>query len=152
MSSYDHEADRRKDDHHEADRRKDDRRKAASADEPPELALYINGRQVASAFSADDVMSRTKGLLGQTAMPPEYEVLALERASWIHTFGMQFALDVAYVDRSDQVIALVSMKPWRVGRPRLKSKRVLETAQGNFAKWGVKVGDVAQLKGISGEG
>lgn len=109
------------------------------------MKLYIksSSKPIAPIRMATDVRTRTKGLLGQESSP---EVLVLERATWIHTFGMRFAIDVGYVDQNDRIMALTTMKPWRLGLPRLKSKRVLETAAGNFAEWGLKVGDEIEMK------
>ena len=108
--------------------------------------LFVNGQQLASVGLAGNVANRTKGLLGQTAMPPDYDALLLTGASWIHTLGMKFTIDVAYLDRHNRVIALATMPPWRVGLPRLQATGVLETAAGNFAKWGLRAGTEVELR------
>ena len=113
---------------------------------PDRQYLFANGQQLASVELAGNVANRTKGLLGQTAMPPDYDALLLTGASWIHTLGMKFTIDVAYLDRHNRVVALATMPPWRVGLPRLQAKSVLETAAGNFAKWGLRAGTEVELR------
>ena len=118
--------------------------------------LTVNGRVVAEAEIAADAGARTKGLLGRDDMKREGDmdekgdatdsVLVLEPAGWIHTLGMRFAIDVAYVDRRGRVMSVRTMKPWRVGMPRLRSRRVLEAAAGSFARWNLKAGDLVHVK------
>ena len=112
--------------------------------------MVVNGRVVAEAEIAADAGARTKGLLGRDGMDENGDatssVLVLEPAGWIHTLGMRFAIDVAYVDRRGRVLSAKTMKPWRVGLPRLRSRRVLEAAAGSFDRWNLKAGDQVQVK------
>ena len=104
--------------------------------------LVVNGQVVAEAAIAASARTRTKGLLGQES---SVGVLVLEPAGWIHTLGMRFAIDVAYVDRRGRVLSIKTMKPWRVGIPRLRSRRVLEATAGSFDKWNLKAGDEVDI-------
>ena len=118
--------------------------------------MAVNGRVVAEAEIAADAGARTKGLLGRDGMKERDgmdekgnatdSVLVLEPAGWIHTLGMRFAIDVAYVDRRGRVLSVRMMKPWRVGMPRLRSRQVLEAAAGSFARWNLKAGDLVEVK------
>ena len=112
--------------------------------------LAVNGRVVAGAEIAADAGARTKGLLGRDGMDEKGNatdsVLVLEPAGWIHTLGMRFAIDVAYVDRRGRVLSVKAMKPWRVGMPRLRSRRVLEAAAGSFVRWNLRAGDLVEVK------
>ena len=112
--------------------------------------LWVNERVVAEAEVAAGAEARTKGLLGREGMNDEGSaadsVLVLEPAGWIHTLGMRFAIDVAYVDRRGRVLSVKTMKPWRMGLPRLRSRRVLEAAAGSFARWNLKAGDLVEIK------
>ena len=105
---------------------------------------------VAEAEIASDAGARTKGLLGRDGMDEKDKatdkVLVLEPAGWIHTLGMRFSIDVAYVDRRGRVLSVRTMKPWRMGLPRLRSRRVLEAAAGSFARWDLKAGDQVEVK------
>lgn len=110
------------------------------------LELWANQQRLGTARVANSFASRTRGLLGHKFMPDDFDLLVLPGAGWIHTFGMRFALDVAYLDRHNQILALTSMKPWRLGWPRLKAKSVAEASAGTFARWGLRVGDRLELR------
>jgi uncharacterized membrane protein (UPF0127 family) len=66
--------------------------------------------------------------------------LLLSPAGSVHTFRMRFPIDVAYLDRRLRVIAVRTMKPGRLGLPRLRSRHVLEAEAGEMEGWGVRVG------------
>jgi uncharacterized membrane protein (UPF0127 family) len=53
---------------------------------------------------------------------------------------MRFPIDVAYLDRRLRVIAVRTMKPGRLGLPRLRSRHVLEAEAGAMKGWGIHVG------------
>ncbi|MFJ8536499.1 DUF192 domain-containing protein [Streptomyces sp. NPDC093591] len=88
--------------------------------------------EVASSYRA-----RTKGLLGRDFVDG---AMLLTPASGVHTFRMRIAIDVAHLDRELNVIAVGTMKPGRLGLPRLRSRHVLEAGAGAMAEWGVRVG------------
>lgn len=88
--------------------------------------------RVAASYRA-----RTRGLLGQDGVQG---ALLLTPASSVHTVRMRFAIDVAYLDRRLRVIAVRTMPPGRIGRPRLLARHVLEAEAGALARWGVRRG------------
>ena len=88
--------------------------------------------EIAASYRA-----RTKGLLGRDSVDG---VLLLSPASGVHTFRMRMAIDVAYLDRRLRVIAVDTMKPGRLGLPRLRSRHVLEAEAGAMAGWGLVAG------------
>lgn len=81
--------------------------------------------------------ARTRGLLGRTGIEG---ALLLTPASSIHTVRMRFPIDVAYLDRRLRVLAVRTMPPGRLGRPRLLARHVLEAEAGAMARWGVRRG------------
>ncbi|MGA4839864.1 DUF192 domain-containing protein [Streptomyces sp. G45] len=86
---------------------------------------------------ADSPGARRRGLLGRDGVTG---ALLLPRTRSVHTVGMRFALDVAYLDRESRVLAVRTMRPGRVGLPRLRARQVLEAEAGAMAGWGVRVG------------
>ncbi|MET7734687.1 DUF192 domain-containing protein [Streptomyces sp. NPDC005402] len=94
-----------------------------------ELAVPL---EIASSYRA-----RTKGLLGRDSVDG---ALLLSPAGSVHTFRMRFPIDVAYLDRGLRVIAVRTMKPGRLGLPRVRSRHVLEAGAGVMEGWGVRVG------------
>jgi uncharacterized protein len=70
----------------------------------------------------------------------------IERCRWVHTMGMRFPLDIAYLDADGRVVKTVTMKRHRMSMPVWKAVRVLEAEAGAFARWGLHVGDVVELR------
>ena len=85
--------------------------------------------------------ARRRGLLGRDGIEG---ALLLTPARAVHTFGMRFDLDVAYLDGSGRVLELRRMRRNRLGLPRLRARSVLEAEAGTFAGWGLRVGDVVE--------
>ncbi|MDT3397027.1 DUF192 domain-containing protein [Streptomyces sp. B1866] len=88
--------------------------------------------EIAASYRA-----RARGLLGRDGVTG---ALLLTPASGVHTFRMRFAIDVAYLDRRLTVLAVRTMRPGRLGRPRPRSRHVLEAEAGAMARWGLRAG------------
>ncbi|MEV2212960.1 DUF192 domain-containing protein [Streptomyces sp. NPDC050997] len=86
---------------------------------------------------ATSYRARTKGLLGRDSVDG---AMLLSPAGSVHTFRMRIPIDVAYLDRSLNVLAVHTMKPGRLGLPRLRSRHVLEAAAGAMSGWGIRAG------------
>ncbi|MBG0852808.1 DUF192 domain-containing protein [Streptomyces spinoverrucosus] len=99
--------------------------------------LVVHGGATVPLEIATSYRARTRGLLGRDAV---HGAMLLSPASSIHTFRMRIPIDVAYLDRDLVVIAVHTMRPWRLGAPRLRSRHVLEAEAGVMAGWGVRVG------------
>ncbi|WP_052183458.1 DUF192 domain-containing protein [Streptomyces sp. Amel2xE9] len=102
--------------------------------------------QVVPLELATSYRARAKGLLGRDGIDG---ALLLSPANSIHTFRMRIPIDVAYLDRHLRVLAVVTMRPGRLGRPRLRSRHVLEAAAGAMAGWGVRAG--VRVEVVEGE-
>ncbi|MFI8961113.1 DUF192 domain-containing protein [Streptomyces sp. NPDC053493] len=88
--------------------------------------------EIAASYRA-----RRRGLLGRDGIDG---VLLLTPANSVHTFGMRFTVDVAYLDRSWTVLDVVTMPPGRLGMIRWRGRHVLEAAGGAMAGWGLRRG------------
>lgn len=100
------------------------------------------GSELASqAQVASSPWSRLKGLLGRSSLQMG-EALLLERSTSIHTAFMRFAIDVVYVDRSGQVVKVVSdMKPFRMSGVLRGGRSVIELPSGTVVATGTVKGD-----------
>lgn len=98
---------------------------------------------LAAAEVADSFLERSKGLLGRNGYDG---ALVLPRTRGVHTLGMRFPIDVAFLDAEMRVLDLRHMPPWRVGRPRLKSRYVLEAERGAFERWHLRPGDKLEIR------
>jgi uncharacterized protein len=106
--------------------------------------LLREGDVLAAAEVADTWGQRARGLLGRTS----YEgALVLTRTRSVHTLGMRFPIDVAFCDREMVVRGVVTLRPWRLGRPRRGGRSVIEAQAGAFERWGLRVGDKLELRG-----
>ncbi|WP_328342949.1 DUF192 domain-containing protein [Streptomyces violaceus] len=94
--------------------------------------------EIAASYRA-----RTKGLLGRDSIDG---AILLSPANSVHTFRMRMPIDVAYLDRHLRVIAVRTMRPGRLGMPRLRARHVVEAEAGVMAGWGVRKGVRVEIK------
>ena len=104
--------------------------------------LVSGDKVLASLEVASSARRRARGLLGRDALEG---ALWLPRTRSVHTLGMRFAIDVAYCDAEGQVLAIVTMRPWRLGRPRLRARSVVEAQAGNLQRWGITAGSTLEV-------
>ena len=93
-----------------------------------------------SAEVADNSARRNKGLLGRTRLGAG-EGMWIVPGEAIHTFGMRFAIDLAYLDRNRRIRKVRShVAPWRVSAC-LSAHSVLELPSGTIHGTKTQVGD-----------
>jgi uncharacterized protein len=85
--------------------------------------------------------ARRRGLLGRGGIDG---ALLLTPARAVHTLGMRFDLDVAFLDTDHRVLDIAHMRRNRIGAPRWRARSVLEAEAGAFDRWGLRVGDVVE--------
>lgn len=105
---------------------------------PPEAtdgrATLLRGASpVARLEIATTSRSRHKGLLGRDGVEG---VLLITRTLMVHTLGMRFPIDVAYLTKDLRVLEVVSMPPNRAGMWRPRARHVLEAELGSLAQGG----------------
>ncbi|WP_277439858.1 DUF192 domain-containing protein [Streptomyces sp. SPB162] len=110
-------------------------------DEPAPSVPWEIGLEIAASYRA-----RTRGLLGRDGLTG---ALLLTPATSVHTVRMRFAIDVAYLDRRLRVLAVRTMPPGRLGRPRLRARHVLEAEAGAMERWGVRRGVRVEIEARS---
>lgn len=106
--------------------------------------LIRDGEVLAALEVADSFDSRLQGLLGRDHVEG---ALLLPRVRSVHSFGMRFTIDVAFCDRDLAVLETVCLRPWRLTRPRLGARAVIEAAEGAFERWRLRPGDHLEIKG-----
>ncbi len=105
--------------------------------------LVSEERVLASAEIAQQRCDRRRGLLGRDHFEG---ALILQPCRWVHTVGMRFSVDVAYLDDEGRVVKTVHMQRNRVGIPAWQASTVLEAEAGAFARWGLRVGDIIEIR------
>jgi uncharacterized membrane protein (UPF0127 family) len=86
---------------------------------------------------------RIRGLLGRSPPPPGTGLLLL-RATSIHTLGMGFPIEVAWLDEGLGVVEVRTLRPWRLALPRRGARHVLECPAGT----GIRVGERFSLRQV----
>ena len=101
-----------------------------------------------SAEAANSVFKRMKGLIGRSA-----EEFIPGKALWIiptegiHTFGMRFAIDAAYLDSRGKVLRMYqALPPRRFAAVIFSAASVLELPAGTLARTHTEVGDILEFK------
>ncbi len=91
---------------------------------------------------------RRRGLLGRTGLDPE-EGMYIIPCQWIHTFRMQFPIDVAFLAKDAHVLAVHhSLKPNRVSKIAFRAEGVLELSAGKLRVTNTEVGDIIELREV----
>lgn len=111
----------------------------------PEVFLTISNLSrdtilASRVLVADQAATRRKGLLGRNALPPD-EGLWIVPCEAIHTVGMNFAIDLVYLDRKNIVKKVRSnVKPWRMSAC-LSAHSTIELAAGTVQRTQTRRGD-----------
>jgi uncharacterized protein len=104
-------------------------------------AVYEDGgRCVATkVWRAVSAWERMRGLLGRPPLAPS-EGMLIDACGMVHTFGMNYRLDLAFLDARGQVCKLVhELLPARCAGS-FGARSTLELAPGTLARAGLKVG------------
>ena len=115
----------------------------------PDLRLRISNLTRKSELAtraevADDGAKRRKGLLGRQGLAPG-EGLWILPCEAVHTFGMQFPIDLVYLDRKMCVRKVRSgVPPWRLSAC-LSAHSVLELAPGTIRATQTRSGDMLEV-------
>lgn len=103
---------------------------------------------------AETTWARMKGLLGRRA-----DQFSGGKGLWIvpsqgvHTIGMTFPIDVAYLNSKQQVIYVChELAPFRFARLKLRARSVLELPAGTLARTQTAVGDSIEISEVETDG
>lgn len=107
--------------------------------------LLRDGDVVCALEMTDSLSERARGLAGREACEGG---LHLAGARVVHTVGVRFPVDVAFLTEDLVVVRLVRLPPWRVARPRRGVRSVLQTEAGSLERWGVRVGDQLDIRPV----
>lgn len=104
--------------------------------------LLRDEQVLASAELAAGRSGRRQGLSGRT----ELEGVFVLPARSIHTFGMRFPIDVAFLADDGTVVRILTVRPNRVTRICRAARTAVEAPEGAFREWGVVPGDVLEIR------
>jgi uncharacterized protein len=75
--------------------------------------------------------------------------LHVEGARTVHTVGMRFPIDVAFLSTDLTVVRLARLKPWRVALGGRAAHSTVQTEAGSLERWGVRVGDQLEVREVA---
>jgi uncharacterized protein len=103
-------------------------------------------REIAESVEvADTAAKRSKGLLGRSGLPRGHAIW-IAPCEAVHTFGMQFAIDLIYLDRQHRIRKIQSnVRPWRISAC-LRAHSVVELPGGSIRD--ISVGDVVEFSPV----
>jgi uncharacterized membrane protein (UPF0127 family) len=102
-----------------------------------------------SAGAATNSKERRTGLLKHTELR-EGEGLWIAPCEAVHTFGMNFAIDVVFIDRKHRVAKLRERMPRRRISGCISAHSVLELPAGTVERTGTARGDQLRLEKLEG--
>src|SRR5438067_6378784 len=108
------------------------------------LNLTRNTQLAENMQLAGDGRNRRKGLLGRESLP-DGEGLWIVPCEAVHTFWMQFPIDLVYLDRRHRVVKTrTNVGPWRLSGC-LRAHSVLELPAGTIHQTRPAPGDLLTL-------
>lgn len=123
----------------------------------PEYYSILNktkGSRIASKTeTADSAFGRMKGLIGRLPEQfPQGSGIWIFPCNGIHTFGMRFPIDAAYLDSRKRVVRIYhGLVPYRIARLMFKAKSVLELPAGTLKSTHTQLGDELEFRPVSDE-
>jgi uncharacterized membrane protein (UPF0127 family) len=72
--------------------------------------------------------------------------LHLEGVRSVHSLGMKFPIDVAFLSVDDTVVRVASLKPWRLALGGRGTRSAVAMGAGSLERWSVRVGDQLELR------
>ena len=98
--------------------------------------VVVENLEMAQTFWA-----RLRGLLGRQEFPAGQGLL-FEKTNSIHTFFMNFPIDVVFLDRNMVICSAASeLKPWRLLPPVWRASYCLELPSGTLKQSDTRKGD-----------
>ena len=95
---------------------------------------------------ADSFFLRLKGLLGKKGLLSG-EGLVIKPCNAVHTLGMKFPIDVAFVDKENRICHIIEeMPPSRAGKSVKSALYVIEGKAGLFSETGTELGDLIEVR------
>jgi uncharacterized membrane protein (UPF0127 family) len=105
--------------------------------------LLRDDQVLAALEVAEHRRDRMRGLLGREGIDG---ALLLRPGKSVHSFGMRFPLDVAFLNRDMVVLRTVTLRPNRLTRLSLKCHCIIEAEMGAFERWKLQPGDQLEVR------
>ncbi len=105
--------------------------------------LLRDGDVVCALEMASSAAERRNGLRGRARFDG---ALHLDGTRTVHTLGVAFPIDVAFLSGDLRVLRVAQLKPWRVALGGPAARSVVQAEAGSLERWGVRVGDQLEVR------
>jgi hypothetical protein len=105
--------------------------------------LLRDGDVVCALEMADSPAERRSGLRGRQGLDG---ALHLAGSRSVHTLGVGFPIDVAFLSADLTVLRVARLKPRRVALGGPAARSVVAAQAGSLERWGVRVGDQLEVR------
>ena len=105
--------------------------------------LVRDDKVLGSLEIAETHRARSRGLLGRDGCDG---ALLIPNTRSVHSFGMRFDIDVAFLDADNIVIRTLTLRRRRVTKIVMRARHVLEAEAGSFHDWELDVGDQLEIR------
>jgi len=113
----------------------------------PTLRIVRDSRLLLLAVDASSFLARMRGLLGRPELGVQ-DALLLRPCRDVHTIGMRYTIDVAFLDKQGSVMKTQVLSPFRIAYCR-GAHGVLEMREGTLEWLGIHVGQQLLAEPIS---
>ena len=100
---------------------------------------HADNRQIITAELAESFWARARGLLWRDQMAAN-RALLIRPCNCVHTFGMHYPLDIVFLDRHHQVLAVHRHVDRRHVLFHHRAAQVLELLAGGASRFGIAPG------------
>ncbi len=105
--------------------------------------LLRDGDVLCALDMADSSAERRHGLRGRSGCEG---ALHLDSTRAVHTLGVGFPIDVAFLSSDLTVLRVTRLKPWRMALGGPAARSVVQAEAGSLERWGVRVGDQLEVR------
>ena len=117
------------------------------------MTLAVEGREDVVATTVEaafDLADRLRGLLGRASLAPG-TALIIAPCSAVHTFAMQFPIDVIFAARDGRVLKVRRALGADTVTQARRAFAAIEMAAGEAYRHGVEVGDRLEIRSRDGK-
>ena len=107
------------------------------------VTLSLRGAPLLTAYVANNCLARLKGLFAYPPLSPT-QALILSPCSAVHTVGMKYTIDVAFLSRRGFILKIVTLAPCSIAHCR-DGHYAVEMAGGTATRLGLQVGHVLEM-------
>lgn len=123
------------------------------AESAPSFVQAVNSSKGGIVLASRVIWAKTsqerrRGLLGRDQLGSD-EGMYIVPCEWIHTFGMRFPIDLAFIAKDGRILTIQSdLRPNRLSKPSFRAQGALELSAGRLKATGTTVGDMIEFGDI----